>query len=301
MHACPTPRPGTCMHARRRGRGHACMPDTCVCWLSLLSMVIACASATSGQKVLLSWKSRRTATFIRSDCWPPVRNIELAASRTSVLVSILRSRASAFHAPPALVPCIRQPRARQTWRHRWPTMRTLVVGDGNFSFARALLKQLSHHPSSLTATSLDSRDAVLRKYGLQAGENLDELARQGCRVLHGVDATLLSATFPQGTVFDKIIFQHPILDVHLHQELSEEELKRLLSEGQVQDDELDRFLFHLSDISTRDCYVIANRLLILGILTRRHARTRTNKRSIMRARARAPSSFLQHEQCVRPS
>ena len=26
-HACPTPRPGTCMHARRRGLGHACMPD----------------------------------------------------------------------------------------------------------------------------------------------------------------------------------------------------------------------------------------------------------------------------------
>ena len=179
-------------------------------------------------------------------------------------------------------------------------MRTLVVGDGNFSFARALLKQLSHHPSSLTATSLDSRDAVLRKYGLQAGENLDELARQGCRVLHGVDATRLSATFPQGTVFDKIIFQHPILDVHLHQELSEEELKRLLSE-QVQDDELDRFLYHLSDISTRDCYVIANRLLILGILTRCHARTRTNKRSIMRARARAPSSFLQYKQSVRPN
>ena len=262
---------------------HAC-PKPCVCWLSLLSMVVACASATS---------------------WPPVRNIELVASRTSVLVSILRSRASAFHAPPALGPCIRQPRALQTWRHRWPTMRTLVVGDGNFSFARALLRQLSHNPSSLTATSLDSRDAVLRKYGLQAGENLDELARQGCRVLHGVDATLLSATFPQGTVFDKIIFQHPILDVHMHQELSEEELKRLLSEGQVQDDELDRFLFHLSDISTRDCYVIANRLLILGILARHlecimRARAQTHEASCAHVHVHQ-SSFLHHKQCARPS
>ena len=45
--------------------------------------------------------------------------------------------------------------------------RMLIVGDGDFSFARALAK-VSGSPSDLLATSLDSRESLLAKYGIRA-------------------------------------------------------------------------------------------------------------------------------------
>ena len=67
----------------------------------------------------------------------------------------------------------------------------LLVGEGDFSFALALAR-LRGESLELTATSLDSEEEVLRRYGgVGVARTLDELARAGVRVLHGVDATRL--------------------------------------------------------------------------------------------------------------
>jgi len=138
--------------------------------------------------------------------------------------------------------------------------RVLVVGDGNFSFSCALariLKERGEAAAGITATSLDSREAVLAKYGSRAGQNLEELQGLGCCVKHGVDATVLSASFPQERIFDEVIFQHPILDIHQ----CEAELR-----AKLESQERDTTLPLVARLSTRDGYIIANRLLLLDFL-----------------------------------
>jgi 25S rRNA (uracil2634-N3)-methyltransferase len=43
-------------------------------------------------------------------------------------------------------------------------MRTLLVGEGNFSFARALVRLFDGNGFGLTATAYDSREVCLQKY-----------------------------------------------------------------------------------------------------------------------------------------
>lgn len=65
--------------------------------------------------------------------------------------------------------------------------RVLLVGEGDFSFALSLTATIGGN--SLVATSLDSRDEVLSKYGASAQQNIRALSAAGARVYHGVDAT----------------------------------------------------------------------------------------------------------------
>ena len=95
-------------------------------------------------------------------------------------------------------------------------MSTLIVGDGNFSFACALIRvgKLPHAPCKLVATSYDTKEVLITKYGEHAAKNVRELEGCGCRVMCGVDATNLAAWFPPEYTFDAIIFQHPLLDAN---------------------------------------------------------------------------------------
>lgn len=123
-------------------------------------------------------------------------------------------------------------------------MSTLVVGDGNFSFSRALLHACKvSPPSGLTATSYDSREALLGKYGLQAAKNVEELEKSGCRVMCNVDGTNLAASFPHKRTFDTIIFQHPLIDANDR-----------------------RVKAHAGEMGAKEDYIIANRLLVLDFL-----------------------------------
>ncbi|MCJ1310172.1 hypothetical protein MMC25_003833 [Agyrium rufum] len=80
-----------------------------------------------------------------------------------------------------------QRRARVPFSRRH---RILCVGEGDFSFAHALLS--SHHGCShITATSYDSREEVLRKYPSAWG-HIEALEKAGQVVLFGVDAGRLS-------------------------------------------------------------------------------------------------------------
>lgn len=106
----------------------------------------------------------------------------------------------------------------------------LIVGSGDFSFARGLLADrararlppLARH--AVVASSLDSRARVLEKYPGSA-RILEELEKGGVEVLHGVDATRLRETLPPAHAsrrFARIVFNFPhvgVQRVHLNRGL----------------------------------------------------------------------------------
>ncbi|OJD38890.1 uncharacterized protein BKCO1_300098 [Diplodia corticola] len=72
-----------------------------------------------------------------------------------------------------------------------PNERILIVGDGDFSFARSAIEH--HGCADVLATAYDARDELLRKYP-QAEANMAYIeGEEGCRVMCGVDATKLGA------------------------------------------------------------------------------------------------------------
>ncbi|KAL8152557.1 hypothetical protein V2J09_010317 [Rumex salicifolius] len=84
----------------------------------------------------------------------------------------------------------------------------LLVGEGDFSFASSLASSF-RSASNITATSLDSREAVIRKYS-NGKKNLLELEDVGALVLHQIDAHSLDE-HPRlrHKLFDRIVFNFP--------------------------------------------------------------------------------------------
>lgn len=71
-----------------------------------------------------------------------------------------------------------------------PNERILVVGDGDFSFARSIVEH--HGCADVLATAYDDCTELLRKYP-QAEAHMAYVEGEGCRVACGVDATRLGA------------------------------------------------------------------------------------------------------------
>ncbi|CAI5958602.1 unnamed protein product, partial [Closterium sp. NIES-65] len=103
-----------------------------------------------------------------------------------------------------------------------PSQRILLVGEGDFSFTRALLRLMAPaRPLALFATALDSRHTIVQKYGEEAGAVLQEVEAGGAHVLFNVDATRLAHTLhlgkrrrkgkanPLEKPFDRIVFNFP--------------------------------------------------------------------------------------------
>jgi hypothetical protein len=92
----------------------------------------------------------------------------------------------------------------------------LVLGDGDFSFSKAIALQTLAQggKAHITATSLDSRANLLAKYG-KAADNLRALRfMPHVRVHHGVDATNLEETLcpqlkHQSPTYDAIVWNFP--------------------------------------------------------------------------------------------
>ena len=91
------------------------------------------------------------------------------------------------------------------------TDKILLVGEGNFSFTRALLCKpplcLQHlPPSNVTATAYDSEDECYVKYP-DAQAIVQELRARGAVILFNIDSTKLEK-YPslRGTQFDKIVW-----------------------------------------------------------------------------------------------
>eukprot|EP00756_Hemistasia_phaeocysticola_P060417 Hpha_TRINITY_DN4018_c0_g1::TRINITY_DN4018_c0_g1_i1::g.63644::m.63644/K19307/BMT5; 25S rRNA (uracil2634-N3)-methyltransferase len=79
----------------------------------------------------------------------------------------------------------------------------LLVGEGNFSFARCLCDS-RERGEGLVATSYDSEAVLLRKYAA-AGENVGWLRERAVEVRHDVDATRLDAD----QQYDAVVFMFP--------------------------------------------------------------------------------------------
>lgn len=90
----------------------------------------------------------------------------------------------------------------------------LLVGEGNFSFAVALLQHppapLDHlPPTNIVATAYDTQEECYTKYP-DAEQNVRILREQGTQVLFAVDATKLEKTPAlKGIVFDRIVWNFP--------------------------------------------------------------------------------------------
>lgn len=82
--------------------------------------------------------------------------------------------------------------------------RTLLVGEGNLSFALSLAHSSRIVPFRLFATTFE----VSSELSSEAIDNVHSLKARGVSVLHGVDATDLSNTFGSW-LFDNILFQFP--------------------------------------------------------------------------------------------
>ncbi|KAJ7150359.1 hypothetical protein C8R46DRAFT_1043731 [Mycena filopes] len=94
------------------------------------------------------------------------------------------------------------------------TDKILLIGEGNFSFARALIRdapaELEHlPPKNITATAYDTEKECFEKYP-EAEAIVLELRAAGVDVLFGVDATQLGkiAAF-KGKKWDRIVWNFP--------------------------------------------------------------------------------------------
>ncbi|KAI5116431.1 hypothetical protein M0805_000210 [Coniferiporia weirii] len=93
-----------------------------------------------------------------------------------------------------------------------PSDTILLIGEGNFSFARALLlcSTLQYlPPKNITATAYDSEDECLAKYP-EAHAIVKELRLKGVEVLFGIDATALEKhKLLKGRKWDRIVWNFP--------------------------------------------------------------------------------------------
>ncbi|KAI8921962.1 hypothetical protein DFJ77DRAFT_425625, partial [Powellomyces hirtus] len=105
-----------------------------------------------------------------------------------------------------------KPGARKL-QHYSKSQRILLIGEGDFTFARALAGGIGSG-SNIVATSYDSLKDAVAKYPIVPA-TLKELVATGASILHNVDATRLSTNKPVGAnvhshgKFDRIVFQFP--------------------------------------------------------------------------------------------
>ncbi|KAK7381212.1 hypothetical protein VNO78_33743 [Psophocarpus tetragonolobus] len=84
----------------------------------------------------------------------------------------------------------------------------LLVGEGDFSFSLCLARAFGT-AKNMVATSLDSRESLMMKYG-DALRNLTELESLGCTILHEVDVHTMAQHYFLCTMkFDRVIFNFP--------------------------------------------------------------------------------------------
>lgn len=95
-------------------------------------------------------------------------------------------------------------------------MATLILGEGNFSYASSLVSQTFFDENTrpdLYATSFDDFVTCNKKYGSSFVENVQCLRSNNVRVLFNIDATRLPCHLKNALgflpVFERIIFNFP--------------------------------------------------------------------------------------------
>ncbi|XP_056860209.1 uncharacterized protein At4g26485-like [Raphanus sativus] len=100
-----------------------------------------------------------------------------------------------------------------TCSHYNNKQKILLVGEGDFSFSLCLAKAFGS-ATNITATSLDTREELEQKYK-DAKNNVEELERRGCTVIHGVNVHSMDKDHRvvRLIVYDRIIFNFPHQEV----------------------------------------------------------------------------------------
>ncbi|KAF8080418.1 hypothetical protein N665_0948s0014 [Sinapis alba] len=85
----------------------------------------------------------------------------------------------------------------------------LLVGEGDFSFSLCLAKAFGS-ATNITATSLDTREELEQKYN-DAKNNVEELERRGCTVIHGINVHSMDTDHRvvRSILYDRVIFNFP--------------------------------------------------------------------------------------------
>ena len=110
-------------------------------------------------------------------------------------------------------------KAKKTTHPRRPTTpfkstdSVLLIGEGNFSFARALIQspalELGLPPNNITATAYDSEQECYEKYP-EAKFIVSNLRSSGMEILFGVDGTCLEKTPSlKGRRWDRVVWNFP--------------------------------------------------------------------------------------------
>ena len=95
-----------------------------------------------------------------------------------------------------------------------PTDKILLVGEGNFSFTRALVDDpprdlAALHPGNITATAYDTEEACQEKYP-ESQFIVSSLRESGVEIIFGVDATILERHARlKGRRWDRIVWNFP--------------------------------------------------------------------------------------------
>ncbi|WZY75743.1 hypothetical protein YC2023_022127 [Brassica napus] len=105
-----------------------------------------------------------------------------------------------------------------TCSHYSNKQKILLVGEGDFSFSLCLAKAFGS-ATNITATSLDTREELEQKYK-DAKNNVEELERLGCTVIHGVNVHSMDKDHRvvRSIVYDIIIFNFPHAGFHFGRE-----------------------------------------------------------------------------------
>ncbi|XP_054819069.1 uncharacterized protein At4g26485 [Prosopis cineraria] len=97
----------------------------------------------------------------------------------------------------------------KTIKHYSCKHKILLVGEGDFSFSLCLAKAFGS-ASNMVATSLDSKGELIMNYYSRDLDNLLELEKLGCTILHNVDAHTMNKHPSLGDqLFDRIVFNFP--------------------------------------------------------------------------------------------
>ncbi|KAK3670480.1 hypothetical protein LTR78_009584 [Recurvomyces mirabilis] len=87
--------------------------------------------------------------------------------------------------------------------------RILLIGEGDFSFAKSIVEH--HGCYEVTATCFDSPEVLFSKYDPQAKQHVQYLEDESQTVLYNVDATKLDQNkqLRNGSQYDAILFNFP--------------------------------------------------------------------------------------------
>ena len=183
-------------------------------------------------------------------------------ARIAVHTAVLKGK-RAFSRTESVAPTPRSKgKEKQSLANQRPTIpfqpadKILLIGEGNFSFARALalvppsvLDSLP--PRNITATTYDTEQECYRKYH-DAEEIVEMLRHRGVEVLFGVDATKLEKIQRfKGRKWDRIVWNFPHIGVYQAAPLYQNS-PHILLEGK--------------GITDKDRNILSNQILILDFL-----------------------------------